>query len=91
MSLDTYRDVINCMVIDRRTYRDIADYLLSQGVVRGASEANVRKFCHENAINRRGSYVPDAELCAAVDTAVQEVRCHLLSIPNSIIVLNCIQ
>lgn len=74
MALNGYFDVISEMIKNGITYMEISAHLQNVGVLRGASEANVRKFCREAGINHRTDSLSQTELSAAIETAIHDVR-----------------
>lgn len=74
MSLEDYYDTIKGMLSDGKSYLDISVYLQNQGLARGSSEANIRKFCRSYNINHRRNALTDEDLHAALESAVVEVQ-----------------
>jgi len=62
------------MLSDGKSYLDISVYLRNQGLARGSSEANIRKFCRSYNINHRRNALTDEDLHAAVESAVVQVQ-----------------
>jgi hypothetical protein len=73
MALNGYMDVISDLLSTGKTYMEISAHLQNLGVSRGASEANIRKFCREADINPRSRSLTEAALNCAVENAVLEV------------------
>ena len=71
--LDDYGEVILRLLQEGRAYSFISDHLCNLGVLRGSSEANIRKFCADNRINPRVAAVSDSVLDLEVSNAVRQV------------------
>ena len=81
-----YLAEIKNMVENGSTDEAIRNHLVTKyGFERGASIANIRRFCHENGLRRQR--VTDTELEAAVLKAIQEVHFyeHISVIHNVIV------
>ena len=72
-TLTHFHDLIVSLLLNHKTYNEISIELSRLGVSRGASPANIRKYCRDNGLNVRASVVPDDMLHAAVSSAVEQV------------------
>ena len=64
---------IQQMVGEGSKYEDISQYLQQQGVLRGSSVANIRKYCTFHGINARSGAVSCEDLQQQVEQAVQVI------------------
>jgi len=80
MALVEHLGLISDLIRVGKTYMEVSAHLQNLGVHRGASEANIRKFCSENGVNHRSGSMSNAELNDAVDSAVQEVSVCIIYI-----------
>jgi len=72
--LTHFHDLIISLLLNHNTYNKISIELSRvDGVSRGSSPANIRKYCHDNGLNVRAGVVPDDMLHAAVSSAVEQV------------------
>lgn len=71
MALELYYEMIQNMMLQGSTYHDISSTLVSMGIERGASVANVKKFCIK--YNLKKEVLSSTQLEAAVGQAAQEV------------------
>ncbi|XP_052390355.1 uncharacterized protein LOC128026983 [Carassius gibelio] len=69
--LDPYLDLIQRMINDGRTDEQVSDFLRFEcGISRGASKANIRRFCAERGLKR--IRVQDSQLEVDVAKAITE-------------------
>ncbi len=79
MSLYNYESEICNFIIAGKSYEEIAAFLRSRCVDRGASVANIRKICTELGINRRSNVHSEETIFSSVRCAVQQMNKDVIS------------
>ena len=70
-TLEPFREVIQEMKMQGKTYKEISTFLTSTGVQRGCSIDNIKRFCADN--NFLKGVVSATHLELAVAKGIQEV------------------
>ena len=75
-ALAQYVDVIQGLVTNGFSHEEISNIMQGRyGVIRGASERSIRRFCAENGLRQGGRLIKDDELNNMVSTVVNQVIC----------------
>ncbi|XP_041960404.1 uncharacterized protein LOC121718985 isoform X1 [Alosa sapidissima] len=82
MALEQHEGMIRQLKEEGKTYDEISNKLLAEGVIRGASVANLKKFCKEKGlVDSRWGKVSQEELQSAVWDATGEGARNLNPVP----------